>query len=74
MWTEKNKMMLNPKKTKNMVFNFTKNHQFNTNIKLRNESLEVMKEMKLLGTYITDDLKWNRNTEELVKNANKRMR
>ena len=33
-----------------------------------------MKEAKLLGTIITDDLKWNRNTEELVKNANKRMR
>ena len=30
--------------------------------------------MKLLGIYITDDLKWNKNTEELVKNANRRMR
>ena len=74
MWTENNKMMLNPKKTKNMVFNFTKNNQFKTDIKLRNQSLEVMDEMKLLGTYITNDLKWNRNTEELIKNANKRMR
>ena len=74
LWTAKNKMMLNPKKTKNMVFNFTKNNQFKTDIKLKKQSLEVMKEMKLLGTYITEDLRWNRNTEELVKNANKRMR
>ena len=48
MWTEKNKMKLNPKKTKNMVFNFSKNNQFTTDIKLRNESLEVKKEIKLL--------------------------
>ena len=47
MWTEKNKMKLNPKKTKNMVFNFSKNNQFTTDIKLRNESLEVKKEIKL---------------------------
>ena len=52
-----------------MVFNFSKHNQFTTDIKLRNESLEVKKEMKLLGTYITYDLKWNKNTEELDKNA-----
>ena len=36
--------------------------------------LETLKETKLLGVYLTDDLKWNKNTEELVKSANKRMR
>ena len=35
--------------------------------------LDVPKEAKLLGTIITDNLKWDRNTEELVKKANKRM-
>ena len=67
-------MLLNPKKTKNMIFNFTHNNQFTTRIKLKNEDLEVLKETKLLGVHITEDLKWNRNTEELVKSANKRMR
>ena len=33
-----------------------------------------MKEAKLLGTIITEDLKWSRNTEEIVKSANKRLR
>ena len=28
---------------------------------------------KLLGTIITDDLKWNANTDELVKKGNQRM-
>ena len=34
-----------------------------------------MKEVKLLGTYLTDtdDLKWNKNTKEIVKKAYKRM-
>ena len=33
----------------------------------------MIKETKLLGTYITDDLKWNKNTKEIVKKAYMRM-
>ena len=33
-----------------------------------------MDEAKLLGTFITSDLKWDKNTDYLVKEANKRMR
>ena len=73
-WTEKHKMILNPKKTKNMIFNFSQSNQFTTDIKLKGEKLEIVEESKLLGTIITSDLKWKRNTEEIVKNANKRMR
>ena len=40
---------------------------------MNNKNIEVVKETKLLGTYITDDLKWNKNTSEIVKKANKRM-
>ena len=57
-----------------MIFNFSKSHQFTTDLKLKGESLEVLNETKLLGTIISSDLKWNMNTERLVKNANKRMR
>ena len=69
-----NKMVLNPKKTKNIIFNFSKKNQFSTNIKLKGEKLDTVEETKLLGTIITSDLKWKRNTEEIVKDANKRMR
>ena len=31
-----------------------------------------MSETKLLGTIITSDLKWNKNTENIVKETNKR--
>ena len=73
-WTEMNKMVLNPQKTKNMIFNFTRNNQFVTNIQLKGENIDTVEETKLLGTIITSDLKWKRNTEEIVKDANKRMR
>ena len=62
------------KKTKNFILNFSKAKQFTTDLRLKNVSLEVLHETKLLGVYIPNDLKWNKNTEVLVKDANKRMR
>ena len=67
-------MKLNPNKCKNLVFNFTHNNQFTTALKVNNHDIETVKEAKLLGQIITDDLKWERNTEEIVKSCNKRMR
>ena len=66
-------MVLNEKKTKVMVFNFTDNHQFSTRIKLNDENLEIVKYAKLLGVIISDNLKWDENTNYLVKRANSRM-
>ena len=56
-----------------MVFNFTDKYQFSTRLKLNNENLEIVKHAKLLGVTISDDLKWDLNTENLVKRANARM-
>ena len=36
-------------------------------------TLPVINKTKLLGSIITDDLKWNANTDEIVKKANQRM-
>lgn len=72
-WTENQKMILNQRKTKAMVFNFTDKYQFSTRLKLNNENLEIVKHAKLLGVTISDDLKWDLNTENLVKRANARM-
>ena len=73
-WTEENKMKLNEKKTTNMVFNFTKDCQFTTEIRLKNEKLETLDKTKLLGIIITKDLKWHENTKFIVKKANQKMR
>ena len=67
-------MMLNEKKTQNLVFNFTKEHQFTAEILLKNEKLETVDKTKLLGVIITNDLKWHENTKHIVKNANMKMR
>ena len=72
-WTKKKKMKLNVKKTKNMIFNFTRKYQFTTSLSVDDQPLEIVKETKLLGTYITEDLRWNKNTAEIVKKAWQRM-
>ena len=72
-WTEKQKMKLNDKKTKNMIFNFSKKNQFITKLSVNDNNLEVVEETKLLGTVLTNNLSWNRNTEELVKRGFRRM-
>ena len=72
-WTDQQKMILNQKKTKLMVFNFTEKYQFGTRLQLNGDNLEIVDRAKLLGVIIADDLKWEANTESLVKRANMRM-
>ena len=73
-WTDENKMKLNEKKTKNMIFNFSTNKQFCTDIKVNGEVIETVNEARLLGTIISSDLKWEANTKYLVAESNKRLR
>ena len=72
-WTVNQKMLINEKKTKTMIFNYTDNYQFTTRLQLRNEPLDVINSTKLLGTIIQDDLKWDLNTANIVKKSNARM-
>ena len=72
-WTKKQKIVINKKKTKNIIFNFTSKHQFSTQLELEGEKLETVTEAKLLGTIVSNNLKWDKNTEFIVKKANKRM-
>ena len=67
------KMKVNESKSKIMVFNFTKNYQFSTRLKLEGQILEAVSETKLLGTIVTNDLKWTKNTSFIVQKANKRL-
>ena len=72
-WTKKKKMVLNEKKTKNMIVNFSKKYQFTTQLSVNDIPIELVRETKLLGTHLTENLKWDKNTSEIVKNAWKRM-
>ena len=66
-------MLINGKKTKTMIINFTENYQFSTRLKLKNENVEVINSTRLLGTILSDDLGWDLNTASIVKKANARM-
>ena len=73
MWTKKKKMILNKKKNKEHDLQFLQEKKFTTRLIEDNENIEVTNKMKLLGTIITDDLKWEANTSYIVKRAWTRM-
>ena len=56
-----------------MIFNFTEHFQFTTRLKIKEENIEVIDSTKLLGTVISNNLKWDQNTSAIVKKANARM-
>ena len=56
-----------------MISNFSNNYKFTTNLKINNKSLEVIDSTKLLGTILSNDLKWDLNCANIIKKANARM-
>jgi hypothetical protein len=72
-WTEDQKMIINEKKTKTMIFNFTEKYQFTTRLQLKNKNIDVINSTRLLGTILSNDLCWDLNTANIVKKANARM-
>ena len=56
-----------------MIYNFTEKKQFGTRLVMENSNLEVIDSVKLLGTIVTNDLKWDQSTAHLVKKSNARM-
>ena len=72
-WTDKQEMKLNTDKTKYMLINFCKSLEFNTRIYLNNSILEQVKQTKLLGVIISDNMTWHANTAEIVNKSQKRM-
>ena len=72
-WTKNQKMVINQKKSKTMIFNFTHKYQFSTRLRLEGEILDTVEDTRLLGTIISNDLRWDKNTDSIVKKANKRM-
>ena len=71
-WTHKNKMKLNPSKCKYMVFSRAK-IDFSTRLQIDNELIERVPSMKILGTWISEDLSWGRNCQEICRKAYSRL-
>ena len=55
-WTESKQMKLNTKKTNYMIFNFSTKYQFNTRLRIENSKIDQIKETRLLGLILRDDL------------------
>ena len=72
-WTEDHKMIINQKKTKAMIFNFTDNHKFTTRLHLKGENIEIINSMKILGTIVNDRMSWDENCQFIIKKVNARM-
>ena len=72
-WSDEKKMILNLDKTKVIIFNFSKEKQFTVSLQINEKTIEVVNEVKLLGTIITSDLKWDKNINEIIRRCNIRM-
>ena len=66
-------MQISETKTKAMVFNFTDNYQFTTRLSLKDNNIEIVDKMKILGTIITNQLSWNENCKAIIRKVNLRM-
>ena len=67
------RMVLNTKKTKEMIFDFRVNKTTINSISLNDLEIERVSSFKLLGIWLDDNLKWNSNTDYIVKKARKRL-
>ena len=71
-WTDQNLMQINVKKSNYMVFTRSMT-KFATRLNIKDNFIEQVRETKLCGVWITDNLKWERNTREITRNAFARM-
>ena len=56
-----------------MIINFTNNYQFQTRLQLNKQNIEVVDQIKILGTVITNTLSWDENCTRIIKKVNARM-
>ena len=68
-----NEMKVNQNKSKVMLFNTARKHDFTPALTIDNNKLEVIEEIKLLGVKISNDLKWNLNTKYITTKAYSRL-
>ena len=56
-----------------MLFNITDKYQFPTRLSLKGTNIQVVDQMKILGTIVKTNLSWDDNCHELVRKVNARM-
>ena len=69
----RNQMVLNPKKTKLILFNPAKSYDFMPSFRINHDEIELVEESKLLGLVIRSDLSWQSNTEHMIRRCNSKL-
>ena len=71
-YARKNDMRINFNKTKGITFNPCTSIDFMSDMQFKNNDLEFVNEIKLLGLTIRSDIKWTSNTQNMIVKANKK--
>ena len=66
-------MEINQNKTEAMVVNFTNTPQFTFRLQLKGQNIEIVDNMKILGTIVDTKLSWDENCSLIIKKVNARM-
>ena len=67
-------MVINQKKTQIMNINFSKSLDFPPEMTIGNSDyLDLVKNIKLVGIIVSDDLKWNQHVDYMCKRASKKI-
>ena len=72
-WCEDHYLLLNVKKTKELIIDFRKKKSITQPLFINNEEVEIVQSYKYLGVTIDDKLNWNLHADNLLKNINKRL-
>ena len=73
-FTIHNKMKVNPKKTKIILFNKSRKHDFPPKLHFSDgDILEVVSHIKLVGVILSNDMRWKQNTDYICQKANKKL-
>ena len=73
-FTIRNVMKINENKSKIMIFNKSRNYDFPPEFSFKNgEILECLESTKLLGIYLTSDLRWTENCKQIYFRAISKM-
>lgn len=72
-WCDDNNLLLNASKTKEIVVDFRTKQTPIDPLVINGETIEQVVSYKFLGTTISNDLKWEENTNICVKKAQQRL-
>jgi hypothetical protein len=71
-WCSRNELILNTDKTKEMIINFSQTHSVESDVIVNSRPIEQVHQFKYLGTIFSSNLKWQDNTEAILRKLKSR--